>query len=110
MAHSKLKEYFKENKSPQERKLVRKLDFFILTFCCLAYFVYVVEVLLFQFKQIPSFIPMPKVSANEYFLYSNYLDRASISQAYVSRMKEDLNFQGNQLTVVTTVYSCGYLL
>ncbi|PSS28177.1 hypothetical protein M430DRAFT_32648 [Amorphotheca resinae ATCC 22711] len=39
MAAHRLKEYFFTPESaPGERKLVRKIDFFILTFCCLMYF------------------------------------------------------------------------
>lgn len=40
----------------------------------------------------------------------NYLDRASITQAYVSGMREDLGFKGAQLTVVTTLYATAYLM
>ncbi|KXH62541.1 hypothetical protein CNYM01_01752 [Colletotrichum nymphaeae SA-01] len=76
---SSLREHFKGASTPLERKLVLKLDFFILTFCCLAYFM-------------------------------NYLDRASITQAYVSGMREDLGFKGAQLTVVTTLYATAYLI
>ncbi|KAL4783649.1 major facilitator superfamily domain-containing protein [Aspergillus varians] len=79
-ALTQVKQYFtKANQTPLERKLVLKLDFFILTFCCLAYF-------------------------------TNYLDRASVTQAYVSGMKEDLGFKGAQLTTVTTLYAVGYLI
>ena len=60
-------------------KLIRKVDFFILSFCCLMYFF-------------------------------NYLDRSNLTQAYVSGMKEDLDFQGNQLTQITTVFTCGYIV
>ena len=36
---SKISEYFRgEPTSALEKKLVFKMDFFILTFCCLAYF------------------------------------------------------------------------
>lgn len=42
--------------------------------------------------------------------YRNYLDRSNITNAYVSGMKEDLNFKGAQLTVINTIYSVGYLL
>lgn len=38
MAPSKLREYFKVEYRPGERALVQKVDFFILTFCCLSYF------------------------------------------------------------------------
>ncbi|KAG9767785.1 Pantothenate transporter liz1 [Exophiala dermatitidis] len=79
-ATHKVVEYFRgPPTSKEERKLVFKLDFFILTFCCLAYFM-------------------------------NYLDRQNLSQAYVSGMKEELGFRGNQLTVVNTIYSVGYLI
>ncbi|KAK7747575.1 hypothetical protein SLS62_009074 [Diatrype stigma] len=77
---SKVWAYFRgEVASPLEKRLVFKMDFFILTFCCLAYFM-------------------------------NYLDRASITQAYVSGMKEQLGFEGAQLTIITTLYSVGYLI
>lgn len=84
--------------APGERKLVQKLDFFILTFCCLMYFL-------------------------------NYLDRSNLNNAYVSGewscwryfggtkkadvrtgMKEDLNFKGNQLNQINTVFTVGYTL
>lgn len=42
--------------------------------------------------------------------HRNYLDRQNLSQAYVSGMKEELGFRGNQLTVVNTIYSVGYLM
>jgi MFS transporter, ACS family, pantothenate transporter len=54
-----------------ERRLIVKLDFFILSFCCLMYWV-------------------------------NYLDRANLNNAYVSGMKEDLNFQGTELNIINT--------
>ena len=39
MAFSKAREYLQSTpRSKLEKKLVFKLDFFILTFCCLAYF------------------------------------------------------------------------
>lgn len=71
--------YLRSDKTPEERKLIRKVDFFILSFCCLMYFF-------------------------------NYLDRSNLTQAYVSGMKEDLNFKGNQLTQITTIFTCGYIV
>lgn len=38
---SSLREHFKGASTPLERKLVLKLDFFILTFCCLGMFMLV---------------------------------------------------------------------
>ncbi|RDA90696.1 hypothetical protein CP533_4959 [Ophiocordyceps camponoti-saundersi (nom. inval.)] len=65
-----------------ERGLVRKIDFFILSFCCLSYFV-------------------------------NYLDRSNLANAYVSGMREDLGFVGDQLNQINTCFtigSCGYTI
>lgn len=39
MASSRLREYFNVQYQPGERKLIQKIDFFILTFCCLSYLV-----------------------------------------------------------------------
>ncbi|CAL3969475.1 unnamed protein product [Diplocarpon coronariae] len=64
---------------PGEGKLVRKLDFFILTFCCLMYF-------------------------------TNYLDRSNLANAYVSGMKEELNFKGSQYNLINTVFTVGYIV
>lgn len=38
----------------------------------------------------------------------NYLDRMNLNNAYVSGMKEDLNFQGNQLNIINTGMSMCY--
>ena len=66
-----------DQNAPGERKLVQKLDFFILTFCCLMYFL-------------------------------NYLDRSNLNNAYVSGMREELSFHGNQLNQINTVFTVGY--
>ncbi|KAF2494001.1 pantothenate transporter [Lophium mytilinum] len=77
---SKFMDYLRgtQNK-PGERALVQKLDFFILTFCCLMYFL-------------------------------NYLDRSNLANAYLSGMKEDLNFKGNQFNQINTVFTVGYTI
>ncbi|KAK3061929.1 hypothetical protein LTS18_005158 [Coniosporium uncinatum] len=76
---SRWREYWRANYLPGERKLVQKLDFFILTFCCLSYFL-------------------------------NYLDRSNLANAYVSGMREDLSFRGNQLNQINTVFTVGYVI
>jgi hypothetical protein len=77
---SRLKTYLRgEQSAPGERKLLFKLDAFILTFCCLMYFL-------------------------------NYLDRSNLSNAYVSGMKEELGFKGNQLNQINTVFTVGYTI
>lgn len=40
----------------------------------------------------------------------NYLDRSNLTSAYVSGMKTDLNFHGNQLTIINTIFTVGYVL
>ncbi|CZT21465.1 related to permease of the major facilitator superfamily [Ramularia collo-cygni] len=62
-----------------ETILLRKIDFFVLSFVCLMYWV-------------------------------NYLDRANLNNAYVSGMREDLNFKGTQLNQINTIFYGGYLL
>jgi ACS family pantothenate transporter-like MFS transporter len=61
---------------PGEAKLLRKIDAFILSFCCLCYF-------------------------------ANYLDSSNLNNAYVSGMKEELKFKGNQLNLINTVFTVG---
>ncbi|RDL37146.1 uncharacterized protein BP5553_04579 [Venustampulla echinocandica] len=80
MGLQRVREYISQPYThPGEGKLVRKIDFFILTFCCLSYF-------------------------------TNYLDRSNLANAYVSGMKEELNFQGNQLNLINTVFTVGYVV
>ncbi|KAI5479864.1 hypothetical protein MNV49_002422 [Pseudohyphozyma bogoriensis] len=62
-----------------ERSLVRKIDFFILSFLCLQFYV-------------------------------NYLDRVSVTNAYVSGMAVDLNFKGNEINQVGSCFVAGYAL
>ncbi|KAF2171640.1 hypothetical protein M409DRAFT_63273 [Zasmidium cellare ATCC 36951] len=67
------------DKTPEERKFVAKIDWWILSYCCIAYFV-------------------------------KYLDQTNISNAYVSGMKEDLTLHGNQLNLLTTSWTIGYIV
>lgn len=63
----------------EERRLIVKIDFFILTYVCLMY-------------------------------WCNYLDRANLNNAYVSGMREALNFHGTDLNKINTIFYGGYLL
>ncbi|GAP89723.1 putative major facilitator superfamily transporter [Rosellinia necatrix] len=76
---TRLREYFRNDYQPGEKQLVRKIDFFILTFCCLSYF-------------------------------TNYLDRSNLNNAYVSGMKEELHFVGDQLNQVQAAFTSGYIV
>ncbi|KAL2798660.1 major facilitator superfamily domain-containing protein [Aspergillus keveii] len=66
-------------RSKEEKKLVRTLDIFIMSWATYGYFV-------------------------------RLLDSGNITNAYVSGMKEDLNFHGNQYNLLTTFFTCGYLI
>lgn len=76
---ARLRDYLAVQHRPGERKLLFKIDFFILTFCCLAYF-------------------------------CNYLDRSNLTNAYVSGMREELGFEGDQLNQINTCFTVGYVI
>ncbi|KAK5991930.1 Pantothenate transporter liz1 [Cladobotryum mycophilum] len=79
MLRARIRDYLHVDYQPGERVLVQKIDFFILTFCCLSYFI-------------------------------NYLDRSNLANAYVSGMKDDLGFVGNQLNEINTCFTVGYVI
>jgi ACS family pantothenate transporter-like MFS transporter len=41
--------------------------------------------------------------------FTNYLDRSNLANAYVSGMKEELGFVGNQYNQINTVFTVGYV-
>ncbi|KAK4686085.1 MFS transporter, ACS family, pantothenate transporter, partial [Tremellales sp. Uapishka_1] len=65
--------------TPEERRLLLKLDAVILSYVCLSYF-------------------------------TNYLDRANLANAYVSGMKEDVGFKGNDYTYAGSMFTAGYII
>ncbi|CAG8971592.1 hypothetical protein HYALB_00007984 [Hymenoscyphus albidus] len=67
------------DKTPKERALIAKLDWWILIYVCGAYFV-------------------------------KYLDQTNVSNAYVSGMREGLNLKGNDLNLLTTYWTIGYII
>ncbi|CAJ2505846.1 Uu.00g132400.m01.CDS01 [Anthostomella pinea] len=67
------------DKTPEERKFIAKIDWWIMSYCCVAYFV-------------------------------KYLDQTNVSNAYVSGMKEDLVMAGNDLNLLTTFWTVGYIV
>ena len=66
-----------EYKSPREKKFVRKVDLFLLTWTTVAYFM-------------------------------KSIDQSNVSNAYVSGMKEALNFQGKDYNWLDTYFKIGY--
>lgn len=62
-----------------EKKLLLKVDFFILTYVCCSYF-------------------------------TKALDKSNITNAYVTGMKEDISFDGNDLSYAKSLYSAGYIV
>ncbi|PNY29648.1 Pantothenate transporter liz1 [Tolypocladium capitatum] len=82
---------------PGERVLIRKIDFFILTFCCLSYFINYV-------RQAHRLRPQHRADP------SAQLDRSNLANAYVSGMKDELGFVGNQFNEINTCFTVGYVL
>ena len=74
-----------------ERRLLVKVDFFVLTYVCLMYWVSGHAIETFH----PPTNSLPQV---------NYLDRANLNNAYVSGAREDLNFKGTQLNQINTIF------
>ncbi|KAF4922151.1 Pantothenate transporter liz1 [Colletotrichum fructicola] len=66
-------------RSKDEKRLVQRLDLFVLSWATFGYFV-------------------------------RLLDSSNITNAYVSGMREDLNFEGNQYNLLQTFFTCGYLV
>ncbi|OCF32251.1 MFS transporter, ACS family, pantothenate transporter [Kwoniella heveanensis BCC8398] len=64
---------------PAERKFLRKIDAFVLSYVCLSYF-------------------------------TNYLDRANLANAYVSGMREAVDFKGNEYTYAVSMFTAGYII
>ncbi|CAD6891790.1 unnamed protein product [Tilletia caries] len=69
---------FGEMETKEERRLLVKIDFFVMSFLMLMY-------------------------------WSNYLNRTNLTSAYVSGMREKLNFQGTQFNTVNTVFTVRYI-
>jgi ACS family pantothenate transporter-like MFS transporter len=97
--------------SKQERKLVLKIDCFILSYCCLM----VRTVSSISSPDLPTAFP---VLYKLYVLKISYLsrlsnvsivpsdlDRSNVNNAYVSGMKQDLNMQGNEFNVGTLLFT-----
>ncbi|KAJ7046896.1 major facilitator superfamily domain-containing protein [Mycena alexandri] len=78
----------------EERKLLFKIDWFVLSFVCL-------QCVLSVSVRFTS-----EAIAFRYF--SNYLDRANLANAYVSGMKEALNMTGHDFNTVSSMFTVGY--
>ncbi|GKT45089.1 pantothenate transporter liz1 [Colletotrichum spaethianum] len=81
------------DKTPEERKFIAKIDWWILSYCCIAYFVKCT-----LFAVAVDFAP-PKYGLT-----------CDLSNAYVSGMKEDLHLSGNDLNYLTTFFNIGYII
>ncbi|KAF5972982.1 transmembrane transporter transporter Liz1p [Fusarium bulbicola] len=81
-------------KSTEERRLVRKLDFFILTYCCLSYF--------FNFLGKTN-----SHDAAEHPTDQRYMDRAAFANAYVAGLRESLNMTGHDYNNVLSITTAG---
>ena len=82
--------------SPEEKKLIFKLDWFLLSISCLLFFIKQVSLLL---------------SSHIHALTLGQLDQNNISNAYVSGMSEELGFgPGNELSWMNTYFSIGTII
>ncbi|KAL2423253.1 putative transporter SEO1 [Exophiala dermatitidis] len=71
--------WFKATDTPDERRLLTKLDLLIVPYAVLAY-------------------------------WTMFFDQANLNNAYVSGLKEDLGFYGNELVQLQTLYNLGATL
>ncbi|KFZ07048.1 hypothetical protein V501_06814 [Pseudogymnoascus sp. VKM F-4519 (FW-2642)] len=71
--------WYAKDDTPEERKLIIKLDLLIVPYAVLAYWI-------------------------------KYIDQSNLNNAYVSGLKEDLNFQSNQLINLNAMYTAGAVI
>ena len=81
--------------TPDERKLALKLDFLILPYAFVIYWV--------------KYIDQTNISESTLGL-ERVIDRRFSDNAYVSGLSEDLNFHGNQLVQFQTIFVVGNVL
>ncbi|PMD16095.1 retrograde regulation protein 2 [Hyaloscypha hepaticicola] len=78
---ARIKEIIWDGPRPaEEKKLVQRLDLFLMTWATYGYFVRLLDL------------------------------ETLVTNAYVSGMEEDLNIHGNQYNLLTTFFTCGYLV
>ena len=95
MALKRFREYISQPyEHPGEGKLVRKLGKFASTsIACMRCWLIEIDFFILTFCCL--------------MYFTNYLDRSNLANAYVSGMKEDLGFVGNQFNVINTVFTVG---
>jgi hypothetical protein len=91
-------EWYPSHYPEEERKLLRKLDACLLTFCS------------FMCEFLPS-MRLLMLSANARdVVFLKWLDSSNINNAYWSGMREELNLWGNEYSLFGTFYNLGYLV
>ncbi|KAL0258621.1 hypothetical protein SLS55_006118 [Diplodia seriata] len=83
------------DKSPEERRFLGKLDAALLSFASLG-------------KSHPAVAHTSPLTHSGYFI--KYLDQQNINSAFVSGMKEDLGLYGEQLNIMQTCWTVGYVI
>lgn len=96
----------------QEQILLLKIDWFILSYCCLMVRAIICSVLrhqrlscvlsshsILRIVRKSLNLSMNRFEIHELRMIPVDLDRSNVSNAYVSGMKEELNMQGNQFNV-----------
>jgi MFS family permease len=88
--------WFDPNDGPAERRLILKLDFFILTYAFIGFWV-------------KSFLNSRlRTSIVTNCIQILYIDRGILANAYISGMKEELGLYGNELVQLNSLFSVGY--
>jgi hypothetical protein len=92
-------EWYPKHYPEEERKLLRKMDACLLTFCSfMCNYPILCDCAASEFQVLTTVV------------FLKWLDSSNINNAYVSGMKEELNLNGNQYSLFGTFYNCGYLV
>lgn len=92
--------WFAEDDSPEERKLLLKLDLLIVPYAFLGYWIKFIDQT--NISKLPPFSPADCLS-----VLLTFTDNLVIANAYVAGMSEELGFFGNQLVQFGVVYTVG---
>ncbi|KXT06236.1 hypothetical protein AC578_9187 [Pseudocercospora eumusae] len=85
------------DKSPEERAFVNKADWWIMSYVCVAYFVKYLDQTNGQYGSVKS----AKDQAHVFL---------SVTNAYVSGMKEDIGMSGQDYNLLQTMFTAGYVI
>ena len=95
--------WYAKDDSPEERKLIVKLDLLIVPYAVIAYWIkYIDQSNLSEYKALRPLNTLP--------LLFGFEANDEIDNAYVSGLQEDLNFHSNQLVDLNSMYIAGAVI